>query len=226
MVKRLGTLIVIALLAAIALPITTTTANEASAASCGVLAEDTNFYDESITVGPFSVKAGDTMVVSWADVESNSTQTRNDYDIYYGNQISLAENYDSPAVGSASYTFTQDYDDIYVYFDSDIGDDELASYRVELLCGEVPGCDTTVNIPSSAVGASLVAETAVYWAPGKASNEVFPSGLHVRAIGVDESGMYTQVLFVCGFYWVPTDTIGPNYDAPWNGAPLPTVVVD
>jgi hypothetical protein len=50
--------------------------------------------------------------------------------------------------------------------------------------------------------------------------------LNVRAIGVDDSGMYTKVVFACGYYWVPTSVIGPNYDSPWNGAPLPTGVVE
>jgi len=26
--------------------------------------------------------------------------------------------------------------------------------------------------------------------------------------------------------WVPKATLGPNYDAVWNGAPLPTAVVE
>jgi hypothetical protein len=91
---------------------------------------------------------------------------------------------------------------------------------------DVAGCDVLVNIPDSAVGAAITTDTPVYWKPGEVSNEVFPAGLTLRAIGVDESGMYTQVLYVCGFYWVPTSAIGPNYNAPWNGAPLPTVVVD
>jgi hypothetical protein len=58
------------------------------------------------------------------------------------------------------------------------------------------------------------------------SDEAFPAGLNVRAIGLDSSGAFTKVLYVCGYYWVPTSTIGPNYDAPWNGAPLPVDVVD
>lgn len=90
----------------------------------------------------------------------------------------------------------------------------------------VPGCDVTITIPSTAVGATITAETPVYWQPDAVSDETFPAGLNVRAIGVDASGAYTKVLFACGTYWVPTSVIGPNYDAPWNGAPLPTAVVE
>ncbi|MBI5957849.1 MAG: hypothetical protein HY866_03880 [Chloroflexi bacterium] len=89
----------------------------------------------------------------------------------------------------------------------------------------VPGCDVTIYIPPSAVGARITATTPVYWAPGELSDEVFPAGLSLRAIGVDETGAYTKVLYVCGYYWVPTGVIGPNFDAVWNGAALPTDVV-
>lgn len=89
----------------------------------------------------------------------------------------------------------------------------------------VPGCDVTIYVPSTAVGATITATTPVYWAPGQVSDEVFPAGLTLRAIGVDETGQFTKVVFVCGYYWVPTSVIGPNYDAVWNGAALPTGVV-
>lgn len=90
----------------------------------------------------------------------------------------------------------------------------------------VPGCDVTIAIPNTAVGATITADTPVYWTPGEAAIETFPAGLNVRALGVDASGAYTKVLYVCGFYWVPTNVIGPNYDEVWNGAPLPTGVVN
>lgn len=89
----------------------------------------------------------------------------------------------------------------------------------------VPGCDVTIPIPATAVGATINADTAVYWSPGEASTETFPAGLNLLAIGRDSSGAYTKVLFACGTYWVPTGVVGPNYDSPWNGTPLPTGVV-
>jgi hypothetical protein len=89
-----------------------------------------------------------------------------------------------------------------------------------------PGCDVLIDIPSDAVGATLTADTPVFWAPGEASTETFPAGLSVRALGVDASGAYTKVVYACGYYWVPSSAIGPNYDAVWNGASLPTGVVE
>ncbi len=95
----------------------------------------------------------------------------------------------------------------------------------EVVVVPVPGCDALITMPSNAVGAAITADTPVYWQPGSMSDETFPADLHVLALGVDESGAYTKVLYVCGTYWVPTSVIGPNYDSPWNGAALPTDVV-
>lgn len=83
-----------------------------------------------------------------------------------------------------------------------------------------------VAIPSSAVGANFVADAAVYWKPGEIAEHVLTAGTTVRAIGKDATGEYYQVLYVCDFLWVKAETLGPNYNAPWNGAPLPTVVVE
>lgn len=90
----------------------------------------------------------------------------------------------------------------------------------------VPGCDVLVAIPPSAVGANFVADARVYWKPGEITEHVLPEGTHVRAIGKDATGEYYQVLYVCDFLWVKAETLGPNYESPWNGAPLPTVVVE
>lgn len=90
----------------------------------------------------------------------------------------------------------------------------------------VPGCDVLIEIPSTAVGATITEDTPVYWKPDEMSDETFAAGLNVRALGVDESGMYTKVLFACGYYWVPSSVIGPNYDDVWQGAPLPTDMVE
>lgn len=52
------------------------------------------------------------------------------------------------------------------------------------------------------------------------------AGQSARVIGMDASGQYYKILWVCDFVWVPASTIGPNYDDVWHGAPLPTAVVD
>lgn len=92
----------------------------------------------------------------------------------------------------------------------------------------VPGCDVLIPIPATAVGGSFVADAPVYWEPGQLTQPLvtIPAGKTALVIGQDSSSQYYQVLWVCDFVWVPKSTMGPNFDAVWNGAPLPTAVVD
>ncbi len=97
----------------------------------------------------------------------------------------------------------------------------------DINAGGLAGCDALIAIPSTAVGATLVADTPLYWAPGQITDPLvsLQAGKNVRAIGLDATSQYYQILFQCRFLWVPANTLGPNYDAVWNGAPLPTAVV-
>ncbi len=92
----------------------------------------------------------------------------------------------------------------------------------------LPGCDALLPIPSTAVGGTFVADAPVYWSPGKPTNPLvtIKAGNSARVIGLDASGQYYKIIWVCGYVWVPKATLGPNYDAVWNGAPLPVGVVD
>jgi hypothetical protein len=44
-------------------------------------------------------------------------------------------------------------------------------------------------------------------------------------IGQDATGEWRKILHGCAFLWVPIDSMGPSYQSPQNGAPLPTRVV-
>lgn len=89
-----------------------------------------------------------------------------------------------------------------------------------------PGCDVLMYIPSTAVGGRFVSDAAVYWKPGEVTKHVIKAGTSVRVLGKDATGAYYKILYVCDYLWVPVGTLGPNYDAVWNGAPLPTAVVE
>ncbi len=91
-----------------------------------------------------------------------------------------------------------------------------------------PGCDVLINIPSTAVGGTFVADAPVYWEPGELTSPLvtIPAGNSARVIGLDSTGEYYKIIWVCDYVWVPRATLGPNYDAVWNGAPLPTAVVE
>ena len=92
----------------------------------------------------------------------------------------------------------------------------------------LPGCDVLLPIPATAVGGTFVADAPVYWTPGELTSPLvtIPAGNSARVIGLDASGQYYKIIWVCDFVWVPVGTLGPNYDAVWNGAPLPTGVVE
>ena len=92
----------------------------------------------------------------------------------------------------------------------------------------VPGCDTLVNIPPTAVSGMFVANALVYWEPGKLTSPVvtIPAGSTYLVAGQDATGRFRKVLLACQWIWVETGTVGPNPQAPWNGAALPTTVVE
>jgi len=91
----------------------------------------------------------------------------------------------------------------------------------------VAGCDVKMNIPAGTVGGTFVANAQTYWAPGKLTAPLvtLAAGKSARVIGLDESGQYYKIIWNCNYLWVLKDTLGPNYDKVWNGAPLPTTVV-
>lgn len=91
-----------------------------------------------------------------------------------------------------------------------------------------PGCDALLPIPATAVGGTFVADAPAYWEPGELTSPLvtIPAGNSARVIGLDATGQYYKIIWACNFVWVPKATLGPNYDAVWNGTPLPTAVVE
>lgn len=100
--------------------------------------------------------------------------------------------------------------------------------NIETGLAALPGCDVLIPIPSTAVVGSFVADAPVYWKPGELTNPLvtIPAGNTAWVLGQDASGQYYKIIWVCDLVWVPKATVGPNYDAVWNGAPLPTNVVE
>jgi hypothetical protein len=90
-----------------------------------------------------------------------------------------------------------------------------------------PGPDM-VMIPAQAVVGTFTTNTPLYFAPeaGAETSSVMDAGQSLWVYGLDASGAFYEVLLSGGLYWVPVGTIGPTSSAPWNGAPLPTTVVD
>ena len=91
----------------------------------------------------------------------------------------------------------------------------------------LPGCDVLMPIPETAVGGTFVADAPIHWTPGELTSPLLTiaAGNSARVLGLDTSGQYYKIIWVCDYVWVPKATLGPNYDAVWNGASLPTAVV-
>lgn len=111
------------------------------------------------------------------------------------------------------------------------GYEEQLVMEVRGECAGLPwamGCDVLLPIPATAVGGAFVADAPVYWKPGELTSPLvtIAAGNTARVIGLDASGQYYKIIWGCDFVWVPRATLGPNYDAVWNGAPLPTAVVE
>jgi len=97
-------------------------------------------------------------------------------------------------------------------------------------CAQLPhaapavGSAACPNLPSGAVVGSLPNATRAYYRPGNLSTVTVNPGTY-WVIGVDESGAYYKIMLACQFLWLPIESMQPSYQAPQNGAPLPTNTV-
>jgi len=95
--------------------------------------------------------------------------------------------------------------------------------------GEEPALQTCrpVDLPPGSVVGTFLTDTVAHWAPGKQTEPpvVLAAGKTAWVVGMDESGAYYKIAYLCNYLWVPVESMGPNYDAVWNGTPLPTGAV-
>lgn len=127
-----------------------------------------------------------------------------------------------------------------IYFPANpaIGQPEIVLLHMSEYTGELGPCPTAkpgpgpdmVPIPYTAVVGKFLSYTPLYFAPieGATSGQyTMNAGQSLYVFGVDESGKFYKVLMSGQFFWVPVESMGPNYDDVWQGWPLPTdVVVD
>lgn len=92
---------------------------------------------------------------------------------------------------------------------------------------EPPGPDM-VEIPAGSVVGTFTGWTNLYSAPleGAISEHVMAPGQWLWVTGLDESGLFYQVILSGKFLWSPVENIGPTYDDVWHGMPLPTQTVE
>lgn len=138
----------------------------------------------------------------------------------------------SSGIGDFAYSRAPQYNPITFTLISKAGNGLPEQVDV-VATGECPGLPyfpgpDLVPIPEHAVGGAFVTDTPIYFAPepGAATDIVMEQGKTVWVYGLDESRRFYQVMLAGKLFWVPVDTIGPNYDEVWRGTPLPTVVVE
>ncbi len=94
-------------------------------------------------------------------------------------------------------------------------------------CGELPLAENVcIAIPDGSVVGDLPFQTQAFYSPGKISPDVFLNPGTYWVIGQDETHEYYEIVLSCQYLWVPVNAMQPSYQAPQNGAPLPTRVVD
>lgn len=94
-------------------------------------------------------------------------------------------------------------------------------------CSRPPIAACPLTIPSSAVMGTFTSTTRLYYSPEKVivPAATLSAGQSAYVLGVDSTGAYYKIIWVCQYLWVPVETIGPNYDTVWGGRPLPTDIV-
>jgi hypothetical protein len=92
---------------------------------------------------------------------------------------------------------------------------------------KVPGCDSFVDLPSTAVVGALTGDANVFWKPGNQADPTITldAGKTYWVDGLDSTGQYRRILLTCSWWWVEASKVGPNYDDVWHGTPLPTHTV-
>ncbi|MBI5957961.1 MAG: hypothetical protein HY866_04450 [Chloroflexi bacterium] len=200
-------------------------------------------YSEDNT-GPVEFAQGDTITFA-ADYgpEAGRVALQDGLSIYLEFEGSLVDNDGVPGV--MSYTFAEDtaLSDVSWYadyfFEEKLTRDAAqqlieVDWTVNCTGGEaveVPGCDMFINLPTTSVVGAFVSNAQTYWAAdlNKATADpsiVIPAGKTAWVLGVSSSQEFYKILWSCTLLWVPTSTMGPNYDLVWNGKPLPTNVVN
>ncbi len=128
----------------------------------------------------------------------------------------------APIPGGFVYTVPSTMDPVTIQWTTDI---DNATWDISC---QPRSCDSLMPMTPEAVVGRFVRETPLYFAPGQKVEPTLtmPAGKTAWVLGVDPSGAYYQIVWSCDTLWVPVESMGPNVGDPlWQGAPLPTTVV-
>ncbi len=133
------------------------------------------------------------------------------------------------------YLVTPDYNPITLTWYSSAGNGlpEEIALAVSGSCDGLPlwadtgNCDTK-HIPWQAVNGRFLDNAVVFSEPGVMTSPpvVIETGKTYLVVGLDASGQYYKILLSCQWVWVEADKVGLDFNPPWNGAALPTIIVD
>ncbi len=89
----------------------------------------------------------------------------------------------------------------------------------------VVGDVCTLNIPEGSVVGDAPFSTPIYYSPGNSTGASLNPGTYI-VVGQDATESYYKIVLACQFVWVPKNMLQPSFQAPQNGAPLPTRIVN
>lgn len=89
----------------------------------------------------------------------------------------------------------------------------------------VVGDVCTLSIPEGSVVGDAPFSTPIYYSPGNSTGASLNPGTYV-VVGQDATESYYKIVLACQFVWVPKHMLQPSFQAPQNGAPLPTRIVN
>ena len=165
---------------------------------------------------PTTMRAGETVTVRLSDFNGSPTTL--------AMSVDGAEVYSVPVDAPLIYTFQEDT----ALYGLGLGLDAGGAIWDVSCANPGPGPDM-VPIPETAVGGAFTQTTPIYHSPSMDAvvpDVVVEAGKTIWVYGLDESGGFYKVMLAGNFFWVPVETLGPNYDDVWQGTPLPTVVVE
>ncbi len=91
--------------------------------------------------------------------------------------------------------------------------------------GAASGPVCTLPVPEGSVVGDIPFSAQVYYAPGSASPGVLLNPGTYIVIGQDASETYYEIVLACQYVWVLKSNVQPSYQAPQNGAALPTRII-
>ncbi len=186
-------------------------------------------YADNVTLEP-----GDTVVITAVPVAISNISDKSFSNLYARLQaaeirlylgVTLVDSSGFPTPGLLTYTEMSGVSGTYLEWYT--SNELYADWDVSCTSGVVAGCDVVIPLTADAVVGAFVADADAYWAPGKLTSPLvtITEGNTAWVLGVDATGQYYKIVWVCQYLWVQVGTMGPNFDKVWNGTPLPTTVV-